>query len=731
MLQAFQHIGLQSLGALGQAGQAALPIDGDEAGAVGKCAVLGRRHRHRHAQAAFVEPVAEHFQHHGHDRRVLEQPLTRTCAAQCLERLGGDYLALAGVPGHADLVQGLAPRQPWRAVDLSQLCLPILGIGLAHLALVDASRRGLAGRQRLAVAVEQLDHQGRDGASIKNQRIEAHEHHQLALWQLEGGDIPGRPGQIEQRMGIVLATDLELRLNLLGRQPVQVDHLQVDLHLVAYRLGQCLGIDAGAQAVVAAHHVREAAAQQRQVHAPAILAEFLHGHAAQRQMLATPQQVGLLQSVQWSIPARRNRQWLVQRARVGSHRLSQGDEALEQCLDPVSGQCVQAHVPIDQQATVGPRHLCVQGHLRALGDHPVHRPEHPVHPLGEQLAARQVQPCGEHHRCQLRRTVMARQVAHQVHARIGAVRQALHQLPMQVPAQRGKAGDTREVDVHQHQVGELANDALYRFQQWFAPEYRDVQAQAPIAGVLTQGGGEQPEHQRRRGDPLCARRVLQGTILRRFKASGKALAACRPRREQGQRGRWGDLRQACSPPCPVAAAGGTQVGIGTHLVQPVEVVRRGRQNAFRRIVQASQVFHQHPEARRVHRDHVGVHVQPAGIARQQAQAEARTLASTQVQALVAPLATFLQQAPLHGWTIQIAEILQLQMGALCFVDGLQPLPVDAQAQHRMRPVQRLKCAGKARHIDGPAIELGVQVRADATQCRMCIPPDPTGGLHRS
>jgi hypothetical protein len=49
----------------------------------------------------------------------------------------------------------------------------------------------------------------------------------------------------------------------------------------------------------------------------------------------------------------------------------------------------------------------------------------------------------------------------------------------------------------------------------------------------------------------------------------------------------------------------------------------------------------------------------------------------------------------------------------------------------MRPVQLLKCAGKARHIDGPAIELGVQVRADATQCRMCIPPDPTGGLHRS
>ena len=178
----------------------------------------------------------------------------------------------------------------------------------------------------------------------------------------------------------------------------QVDLLKVDPLLVTDVLDYSLGINKGAQTLVAFDHGVQSLPQRGRIQSPAVFPKLLHGDSPEWELGGATQQIGLLQWCQRCFHQRLLwRQRLVKGGWIGGHCANLSDEIVEQPGDPGLRQCIQANVPVDQYAAINTDNLCIQRDLRSLGDDPVHGAKHAVNPFGKQLAAIQIQRCREHH----------------------------------------------------------------------------------------------------------------------------------------------------------------------------------------------------------------------------------------------------------------------------------------------------------------------------------------------
>ena len=187
------------------------------------------------------------------------------------------------------LIERHAPWQAWCARHVGEFGLPVNRVGLALARLIHRGRHSLGSGLIAYQAIEQLDQQRSNGAAVEDQRIQAHEHCQLIVGQVEDRDIPRRTVKLEDGVGVCLTILIDVRQRCLRRHRCEVNFLKIDASFIADITHQLERIHPCAQAVMALHHRRQATAQQRRVHGPVVFTKLLHGHTAKRHLSATAQ----------------------------------------------------------------------------------------------------------------------------------------------------------------------------------------------------------------------------------------------------------------------------------------------------------------------------------------------------------------------------------------------------------------------------------------------------------
>ncbi len=155
------------------------------------------------------------------------------------------------------------------------------------------------------------------------------------------------------------------------------------------------------------------------------------------------------------------------------------------------GECVQPHVPVNQNAVVDVGDLRIQRNLRSLRDDPAETAEGVGDPFGKQRLAADAETGGKHHRRRLQAAVQARQIAHHAHAGVIRMFDKLCQLCHQAPAESAQVFRRVQLHAEQHQVREIADKTMRVLPFAFAVEQRHVEPEARHIPTLADGQCEQ------------------------------------------------------------------------------------------------------------------------------------------------------------------------------------------------------------------------------------------------